>query len=102
MENSSYNLGLTYSIDGIEYNNNLPSVTQYDVGDLININYKLSDPNSISVFLSGHYLSSILSVVALVIMGASYYSYYMTTHYKLYAAAEGAATVKNIMLQPNT
>ena len=92
---SNCNLIVTYSVQNKNYTESLTITgTGYSVGQNINIEYLPSDPTQIrSASTSTTTMGIISSVLALIIVGGSYFNYYMTTHYKLFASAQGVNTL---------
>lgn len=83
---------------GNSYINSLNTTNiSYSIGQDIPIEYLESNPNSIRIpGLSNQTMGFISSLISIIIVALVSFNYYMTTHYKLYAAATGAKTVYGI------
>lgn len=87
-----------YTISGKNYTNNLQTSATYVDGQKINIQYETSNPNNIRISGTNNNVIGIFSsCVALIIIGGAYFNYYMTTHYKTYAAIEGVDAIYNMV-----
>lgn len=92
-------LKLNYTINNIEYINNLSidSNIVYNPGNYIEIQYDETNPNNISyISINNSTLSSISTLVAIVIIVFSYINYYMTNNSKAYASLHGISTIGNL------
>ena len=89
------NLIVSYTVNDKVYQNNLISSSSvfYNNGESITISYDKTNPNSIKLgAMSNTMIGSISIIFAIIIVLGSGINYYLTEHYKFYAAAQGAET----------
>ena len=89
----SCNLQVHYVVNGKPYTNQISSdsATSYVAGDSVAITYNSSNPSNVTTQqIKDSTWGYILLGIGIVIGLCVYYNYYMTTHSKVYAAAEGA------------
>jgi len=87
-------LDINYNTNGQQYAGVIRtnSATKYGVGSTVGISYNTNDPSKVSMKkINDKYVSYILSIIALAIIGCAYAQYYMATENKTYAAISGAS-----------
>ena len=92
-------LNLKYTINNVVYTNYITTQTNtyYNKNAPIDITYELDNPNKIYIkSLNNTTISYISCVVGIVIILASAINYYLTFHYKFYAAGTGVASTVNL------
>lgn len=94
---------IKYKVKDIEYTAILTSMNNkiYNVGQNVEITYNIDDPHIVSFkILRAKYIAGILFAIGLIVFGASYFNYYMSSNFKLYSAAQGAGTAASIISSP--
>ena len=94
------NLHIKYAVGGKSYSGQISTTgsTSYTVGDNVDITYNSTNPSEVTARqLRDKTLGYILLGVGILIGAGSYFNYYMTSHYKIYAAAQGASTGLDLM-----
>jgi multisubunit Na+/H+ antiporter MnhC subunit len=103
--NSCYNtqpisclIGVSYDVNNQSYSNNVNLNLSPKVGDMVSIEYDVSNPINIrNPQMKLIYLGFILIGIALFFVGISYYNYYMSSRSRIYAATTGAIDVSNLV-----
>jgi uncharacterized membrane protein YeaQ/YmgE (transglycosylase-associated protein family) len=93
-------LGISYTVDKVAYTGTIveTSPIRYVTGQDIAVNYNIKNPKDVKFgSINNQLVGSISSGVALFIISAVALNYYLTTHFKLFAAAEGAGTVYGVV-----
>lgn len=88
----------SYVVDGKEYNNSLIMVLNKEFDQsTIDIEYDPQNPNNIRLPTMNNITISIISIViAILLVSSSYYNYYMSKNYRMYASAQGIGTIYNV------
>jgi hypothetical protein len=97
-QQTNCNLTITYVVDNMQYNTNLSTSNSiYMNGQVIDIQYDINNPTQVRMSgLSNSTIGLISLGIAIVLVGGTYFNYYLATNYKLYASAEGVNTVYNV------
>lgn len=96
-QSSKCSLVVSYNINNNSYSNNVELNLSPKVGDMVSIEYDISNPNSIrKPEIKPIYLGLILITIAFFVLGVSYYNYYMSSKSKLYAATTGFADASKL------
>jgi hypothetical protein len=92
-------LTVTYTVDNKNYTNVVTVGEQYNKGDNIKLMYNPKNPNEVNAEgINVKYIGGGLLVVGIIVLLGSWYNYYMVTHFKAYAAAQGTADVASAFL----
>ena len=93
------NISVSYNVANKNYNSSLPTNGKtYTLGQTITIQYSPSNPTQILNVgsSSNNTTMGIISlVIPVILVGATYFNYYVTSHNKMYASAEGVRTFMN-------
>lgn len=92
----SCNMNISYVVNGKEYNGNITTdgSTPYATGENVDITYDSTDPSNVTAKeIRDSTLAWILLAAGVLIVGGAGVKYYLSTRYKMFAAAEGASSV---------
>jgi hypothetical protein len=102
--NKLYNCIITveYTVDNKSYVNNIITNTNIDYINYnvktLEISYNSKNPNEINLpKISNKIIGLIFLVIAIIVLGASYYSYYLAQNSSIVAASQGINSLTSII-----
>jgi hypothetical protein len=101
----NYNLTVSYLVAGEQETRTakitVSSATQYNVDSPIELTYDKTKPESVSAkVLRNKTIALVMSGVGTIILLIAGIQYWLSKSFKLYAAAQGASTVVNVLSAP--